>query len=88
MPEGGSRPVCQSRLPHSYTVTHTALRRLCQQAWPNWAQLLSLHLQRVKGENPSGCLRNRLKWEKLATEELARPGEKSGRKAGKGFRGL
>lgn len=41
-PEGGSWPVCQSRLPHSHTVTHTALRRLCQQAWPKWAQLLSL----------------------------------------------
>lgn len=51
-PEGGAWPFCQSRLPHSHTVTHTALRRLCQQAWPNWAQLLSLHLHRVKGANP------------------------------------
>lgn len=52
MPEGGSGPICQSRLLHSHPVTHTALRRLCQQAWPNQAQLLSLHLRRVKGENP------------------------------------
>lgn len=47
MPEGSSWPVSQSRLP--VTVIHTALRRLCQQAWPNWAQLLSLHLQKVQG---------------------------------------
>lgn len=52
VPEGGSGPICQSRLLHSHPVTHTALRRLCQRAWPNRAQLLSLHLQRVKGENP------------------------------------
>lgn len=60
MPEGGSWPICQSRLPHSHTVTHTALRRLRQQAWPNWAQLLSFHLQRVKGEN-TWRFRNKLK---------------------------
>lgn len=43
---------CLSVQAPSHTVTHTALRRLCQQAWPNWAQLLSLHLQRVQGQNP------------------------------------
>lgn len=47
MPESSPWPICQSRLPHSHTVIHTALRRLCQQARPGWAQLLSLHLQRV-----------------------------------------
>lgn len=38
---------CQPVQAPSHTVIHTALRRLCQQAWPNWAQLLCLHLQRV-----------------------------------------
>lgn len=46
MPEGSSRLSLQAP---SHTVIHTALRRLCQQAWPHWAQLLSLHLQRVQG---------------------------------------
>lgn len=52
VPEGGSGPICQSRLLHSHPVTHTALRRLRQRAWPNRAQRLSLHLRRVKGESP------------------------------------
>ncbi len=56
MPESSPWPICQSRLPHSHTVIHTALRRLCQQARPNWAQLLSLHLQRVQGgETPAAA---------------------------------
>lgn len=86
-PEGGSWPICQSRLPHSHSVTHTALRRLCQQAWPKWAQLLSLHLQKVKGGN-TWLLQKQAEGEKLAAGALARPGERSGRKAGKGFPGL
>lgn len=59
---------CQPVQAPSHTVIHTALRRLCQQAWPNWAQLLSLHLQRVQGRTP-GCCGNRLKGEKLSTED-------------------
>lgn len=46
MPVGSSWPVSRSRLP--VTQSSTQLRRLCQQAWPNWAQLLSLHLQRAQ----------------------------------------
>lgn len=57
---------------HSHTVTHTALRRLRQQAWPNWAQLLSppapgvwlLPKQAEGGEAGNG--------------RLTRPGEGSG----------
>lgn len=45
----GQLMACQPVQAPSHTVIHTALRRLCQQAWPNWAQLLSLHLKRVQG---------------------------------------
>lgn len=77
---------CQPVQAPSHTVIHTALRRLCQQAWPNWAQLLSLHLQLGTGVEP------RVLWEQAEVGEagngrLTRPGGGKGRE-GKGFQDL
>lgn len=78
---------CQSVQAPSHTVIHTALRRLCQQAWPNWAQLLSLHLQRVQGWNP-WVLWGQVEGGEAGNGRLTRPGERKKRREGKGFQDL
>lgn len=52
----------------------------------NWAQLPSLHLQRVKGKTP-GCFRNKLKGEKLASG-VSQAWRRKWEEGRKGFRGL
>ena len=75
--QGGSRPVSQSRLPHS----HTHSVKAAVLAGVATAGPASLPLPAgVRGENPSGSFSNRLKWEKLATEEQAGPRERRGRR--------
>ena len=74
---GGSWPVSQSRLPHS----HTHSVKAAVLAGVATAGPASLPLPAgVRGENPSGRFSNRLKWEKLATEEQAGPQERRGRR--------
>ena len=74
---GGSRPVSQSRLPHS----HTHSVKVAVLAGVAKAGPASLPPPAgVRGENPSGGFSNRLKWEKLATEERAGPRERRGRR--------
>lgn len=74
--------------PTRHTVTHTALRRLCRQAGPSRAQLLPLHLQNVKGQENPRLLQKQAEGGEAAMQQLARPRDRSRRKAGKGFPGL
>ena len=74
---GGSRPVSQSRLPHSHThsIKASVLAGVAKAGPASLPPPAG-----VRGENPSGGFSNRVKWEKLATEERAGPRERRGRR--------